>query len=292
MANSDEITILDGAMGTALRDRGVKIPDYKSSIWSALALLEAPDEVRRLHGDYIAAGADVITVNNYAVTRKLLAREGLEERLPELIQTACSLAEEARNQSSGCVKVAGSLPPLDTTYRSDLVGPFEDNLTAYREIASLLAPHVDIMQCETMTTADEARAAATAAAETGKTVWVSWTLANDGKTLRGGEDVGAALAALSDLPVGAHLFNCCATDPVTSALPGLIAATNKPTGAYCNPVRSEPPGGEPEHIPSQPMSADEYADVAAGWIALGAKIVGGCCDTDPEYIACIRQKVF
>ena len=173
MANLDDIIILDGAMGTELRARGVRVPDYKSSIWSALALIEAPDEVHRLHGDYIAAGADVITVNNYSLTRKLLAREGLEESLGQLTQTACSLAVEARDAAKRPAKIAGSLPPLDTTYRADLVGSFDDNLAAYREIADLLAPHVDMFICETMTTAEEARAAAKAAAETGKMVWVS-----------------------------------------------------------------------------------------------------------------------
>lgn len=292
MENSDSIVILDGAMGTELRARGVEVPDYKSSIWSALALIEAPDEVRRLHGDYIAAGADVITVNNYGVTRKLLKREGMEDRLPELTRTACALAARARDTAERPAKIAASLPPLDTTYRADLVGPFEDNLAAYREMAELLAPFVDMFICETMTTAEEARAAATAAAESGKDIWVSWTLAPDGKTLRGGDSVSDAFAALSDIPVAAFLFNCCSTEAVSAALPAFAAASDRPLGAYSNPVRMEPPGGEPESDPRRPISPEEYAEVAAEWVALGAGIIGGCCDTSPAYTArlCDRLK--
>ena len=291
MENSDSIVILDGAMGTELRARGVEVPDYKSSIWSALALIEAPDEVRRLHGDYITAGADVITVNNYSVTRKLLEREGMEDRLPELSQTACALANQARDAAERSVRIAASLPPLDTTYRADLVGPFEDNLATYREMAELLAPFVDMFICETMSTAEEARAAATAAAETGKDIWVSWTLAPDGKALRGGDSVSDAFAALSDVPVTAFLFNCCSTEAVTAALPAFAAASERPVGAYSNPVRLEPPGGEPEREPTRPISPDEYADVAAEWVALGAGIVGGCCDTSPAYTARLCERL-
>ena len=279
------VTVLDGAMGTALRARGVKVPDYKSSIWSALALLEAPDDIRQLHQDYIAAGADVITANNYAVTPILLAREGLEDRVDELTQTACKLASEARQNSGKDIKIAGSLPPLDTTYRADLVGSFEDNLKVYRRLAKIMAPHVDILLCETMTTAEEARAAATAGVETGKDVWVSWTLASRGNVLRGGESIEEAVRALEGLPVKAMLFNCSATNPVTDALPQLIAKTSLPVGAYCNPVLLEPEGIEPERVPKKRLDANAYAGVVSGWVNLGASIVGGCCDTDPNYIS-------
>jgi S-methylmethionine-dependent homocysteine/selenocysteine methylase len=297
VANENSVLILDGALGTELRARGVRVPDYKSSIWSALALTEAPDEVRRLHADYIKAGADVITVNNYAVTRKLLAREGMEDRLSELTLTAARLASEARNNTACAdgttskVRIAGSLGPLDTTYRADLVGSFDENLTAYREVATLLAPHVDIFICETMTTADEARAAATAAAEIGKTVWVSWTLAPQGDMLRGGESPTQALNALADLPVEAVLFNCSAGDAVDNALPGLIAAANMRVGVYANPVHTEPPGGEPEVVPTAPLDPEDYAQMALAWVRRGARLVGGCCDTSPAHIARLRSLI-
>ena len=123
----DKITILDGAMGTELRKRGVKVGGYKSSIWSAFALIEDPDAIRKLHEDYISAGAEVITVNNYAVTRRLLSREKMENRLEELTLLACDLANQARDNSKKNVSIAGSLPPLDTSYRADLVGKYEED---------------------------------------------------------------------------------------------------------------------------------------------------------------------
>lgn len=283
------ITILDGAMGTELRARGVKVPDYKSSIWSALALIEAPDAIRQLHGDYIAAGADVITANNYAVTPKLLAREGLESRVEELTLIACKLATEARQLCGKNIKIAGSLPPLNTSYRADLVGTYQDNLDVYRRLADILAPHVDILLCETMTTPQEARAAATAGAETGKQVWVSWNLAPWGGVLCGGDSIDAAVAALEGLPIKAVLFNCSATDPVTEALPHLIAKTALPVGAYCNPFMVD--GDAPGHTAQKRLSAKAYARVVSGWLDLGATIVGGCCDTNPDTISEICKTI-
>ncbi len=56
------LTCLDGAMGTEMRARGVHVPDYKSSLWSALACVEAPDAVIKLHRNYIDAGADIISL--------------------------------------------------------------------------------------------------------------------------------------------------------------------------------------------------------------------------------------
>src|SRR5215218_6943669 len=117
-----QITILDGAIGTELRARGAAVPDYRSSAWSALALVHDPDTVRQVHADYIAAGADVITVNNYAVVPKLLARVGMDDRVEALTRLACRLAREARAASGRPdVLIAGSLPPLDTTYDASLV---------------------------------------------------------------------------------------------------------------------------------------------------------------------------
>lgn len=265
---SDKITVLDGAMGTELRKRGVAVTDYKSSIWSAFAITEDPEAIINLHSDYIKAGSDIITANNYAVTRPMLSREAMADQLPEMLSTAINLALEARARSQTQigdrkVRVAASLPPLETSYRYDLVGSLEDNLASYREMVEVAAPKVDMFICETMTTAEEALAAATAGCESGKPTWVSWTLSPRHGNLRGGETIEQAVEALAGLPVAGFLFNCADCQTVTHALPTLKKLTDKPIGAYCNPVLAEPQGAaEPEHIPAAPLTAEEYADVA------------------------------
>jgi len=59
------------------------------------------------------------------------------------------------------------------------VDKFEEIEPLYREQAEVLAPHVDLLLCETMSSVDEGRAAAAAATRTGKPVWVCWTLHED-----------------------------------------------------------------------------------------------------------------
>src|SRR5579872_6402733 len=91
--NFDRPLLLDGGTGRELRRRGVPILD---TIWSANALVVAPDVVRQVHLDYIRVGADVITTNSYGVIRRDLAKEGIEDRFAELNRLAGRLAVEAR----------------------------------------------------------------------------------------------------------------------------------------------------------------------------------------------------
>lgn len=286
-----DITILDGAMGSELRARGVKVPDYKSSIWSALALVEAPAEILKLHRDYIAAGADVITTNNYSVTPLSLARENMQHRLEELTLTACSLAGDARKTAGKQISVAGSLPPLDISYRADLVGSFEDVLATYRVLANLMKPHVDFFICETMTTAVEARAAGLAASECGLPVWVAWTLDDANGDLRGGESIGEAASKLADLPISAFLINCSSARATEASLPRLCRATDNMTGAYINPFLQQPEEGDYSTTSPDFLDANAYAEQAVLWRSAGASIFGGCCGTSPSYIAAIRHRL-
>lgn len=276
-------------MGTELQARGVHVRDYKSSLWSALACMEAPEAVIRLHRDYIDAGADIITVNNYAATPVLLAREGMEDALEALSLKAAKCALAACEKAQRPVQVAGSLPPLNTTFDASLVGDFDSNLARYRRIVAVLEPHVDLYLCETLSTAEEARAAACAAQESGKPFMVSWTTERSGQTLRGGDSFVEAVRALDGFTPRAVLVNCSSCNAVTAAIRCLRALTDLPIGGYANPTLDEPEGGEPQHEISTLIGPDEYAEVARGWVADGATIIGGCCHTNPDYIAALRR---
>ena len=82
-----EKLVLDGGMGRELKRRGVPIP---KTLWSANALLVAPEAVRATHADFIRAGADVIIANNYTVVPSILEKAGIGERLEELLRMAAS----------------------------------------------------------------------------------------------------------------------------------------------------------------------------------------------------------
>ena len=59
----DNVLLLDGGTGTELRARGIHIPCHIESIWSARALLDAPQDDRQVPRAYIAAGSDLNTLN-------------------------------------------------------------------------------------------------------------------------------------------------------------------------------------------------------------------------------------
>ncbi|MCZ6867891.1 MAG: homocysteine S-methyltransferase family protein [Gammaproteobacteria bacterium] len=292
-----EVVLLDGGMGTELRARGVEVPDHITSIWSAKALVADRAAVVAVHRDYIDAGADVITINNYAVTPPLLAREGMEGDFEALTLKAVELAERARDASQRPVRIAGSLPPLETSYRPDLVRDDVEIGAVYERMAELLATRVDILLCETLSCAREAVAAARAATAFDREVWLSWTLqGNLPDRLPSGETVEEAFDAASGLPVDGYLVNCCGANFVTGAMEILRKLTDKPIGGYANSANVIPAvEGEaslaPEGVERERLDVDAYGETVKEWMNRGATIVGGCCGTRPSHIARLRQLI-
>jgi len=292
---ADKPILLDGGMGRELRFRGVNV---LTAIWSANGLITAPEIVRQVHQDYIRAGADIITTNTYGIIRRSLAKEGIEDRFNELNVLACTLAVEARQKSEPSVLIAGSLPPLAGSYRPDLVGRFDDIEPLYREQADLLAPYIDLFLCETMSSAAEGRAAASAACQTGKPVWVAWTLHEDRSgRLRSGETIGEAVEVLSDLPVSGFLANCCAPESIAKALPQLSKTDVAYFGGYANTFEPVPEDwkleGDKQTDGFLDLRSDldpaAYAGHVSRWLEAGATVVGGCCGTGPAHIAKIKE---
>jgi len=190
------------------------------------------------------------------------------------------------------VRIAGSLPPLAESYRPDRVGPFDENVKHYKTIARSIAPFVDVLVAETMSTADEARAAVTAAAETGLPIWVSWTLDENVPVLRSGESLENAFNAVSEV-VGANLeaclFNCTSPEICTVAMPMLRKlAPNLKIGAYANGFVTAA-SGSGEYRDLSPK--EYYEEFASKWVDSGATIVGGCCGIFPPHIEELEERI-
>ena len=294
------ITLLDGGMGQELCNRSSK-PIHAE--WGGWVMRHEPHLVQELHEDYLRAGASVITLNNYATTPRVGEDSHGQTRDFEGEQnTAIELARAARDAAvdGHRAKIAGSLPPLSWSYRPGLVEVFERNLADYRKIVAVGKDHVDLFICETMSTAEEARAAATASCESGKPVWVSWTLAEtlaeDGfARLRSGETINEAIAALNGLDVQALLVNCSTPEVSSVAMPEL-ARDGRPFGAYANAFSHDlsqyGPGQTVEKIENRTdLDPPAYAAHVKKWVEAGATIVGGCCQTDPSHIAEIKRQL-
>ena len=288
------LIIGDGAMGTELRRRGVEVPSHVESIWSALALKEATSIVEEIHIDYIEAGSDYITTNNYAVTRPILSRDNLDNELESLTIKSIEIAKAALSKTKReDVKILGSLPPLETSYRADLILKEEEMNKQYSEIANILKDKVDIIICETMASALEAKCALKAALETNMPVWVSWTLHGDVRnTLPSGETLNQAFIELNGLEPDAYLVNCCAANLVTPSIKALKELTDIPIGGYANAENvaldtenSNLKFAAERHWNSAiEINEKAYLEEARLWIKEGASIIGGCCRTTPSYI--------
>ncbi len=288
------VVLMDGGMGQELRRRGIKGANI---LWSAYALVTAPEVVSDIHRDYIKAGAQIITTNTYSTIRRRLEDAAIGDSFERLNIAAGKLAMAARDECNPETLIAGSLPPLQGSYRPDLVEEFDTIEPFYREQAEILAPYVDFFLCETMSSSTEARAAATGAASTGKPVWVSWTLHDGGSNLlRSGETIPKAHAALKDVPVSGFLANCSSPESISAAMSELSHLGNFPVGGYANAFAGIPKNWSLTSDAAmsgvrEDLTPQVYAEYAQKWIASGARIVGGCCEVGPEHIAHLNQVI-
>jgi S-methylmethionine-dependent homocysteine/selenocysteine methylase len=292
----NQTLVLDGAMGTELQRRGV---DTGLPLWSARALLTAPETVLRIHREYAEAGADILTANTFRTTPRTLMKEGFEslragspratspsDRAEDLTALAVALARKAAEEVAGrTVLVAGSLAPLEDCYRPDLVPSDRELEEEHRAQAVRLArAGVDFILLETMGTIREAVAAAVAARETGNEVAVSFICGKNGKLL-GGEALNDAVRVLARLKPAVLSLNCVPLDWVEPALEALASAWPGPRAVYAN-------AGRPEDLDSGEITTAvtpaEYAVHAKDWLETGVRIVGGCCGTAPDHVRALR----
>jgi S-methylmethionine-dependent homocysteine/selenocysteine methylase len=277
--------LLDGALGTELEARGVACA---LPLWSANALVSGIESLRLLHREYCAAGVDLLTTDTFRTTGRAFRGAGLPDRSAELTALAVRLAQEAARDVGGrTVLVGGSIGPLEDCYRPDLV-PRDGELRAeHAEHAARLAEAgVDVLMLETIGTIREGVIALEEALATGLETTISF-LCRGGR-LYGGEGIAEAVTAVSRLGPSALLVNCLPPAEVEPLLGRISRLSDLPLGAYANVGR---PGEELAGGLVRAIGAEAYATTAAGWIRAGARIIGGCCGTNPGDIRLIREKL-
>jgi len=283
---------------------------FRQPEWSALALMEAPEFVSRVHRKYIAAGADVITTNSYAVVPFHIGPERFASGGAALAQLAGQLARSAADSAGRRVWVAGSLPPVCGSYRPDLF----DAVVARPVLETLrgaLEPYVNVWLSETVSSRAEMELMHEILSVSDKPWWVSYTLNDDTATdepcLRSGEAVGAAVVHAARLGASAVLFNCCQPEVIGDALTAArqsLAAEPGPDGSPEGLTRSVLLGAYANAFGPQSHTAEanaglsdirrdlgpaEYLAWTRRWLASGAGILGGCCGVGPEHIEMMRE---
>ena len=104
MLEDRRIHVIDGAMGTVLYSRGV----FVNVCYDAL-VLDEPDMVRRVHADYVRAGAELLETNTFGANPIKLSAHGLDERT---VQNNRHAAKLAMGGAAGRALVLGSIGPL------------------------------------------------------------------------------------------------------------------------------------------------------------------------------------
>jgi len=289
-----DIVLLDGGMGQELIRRS---PDDVTWLWGAVVMRDHPHLVQGLHEDFLRAGATVLTLNTYSLTRPRLALKDADALFEPMMVAAGELAVAAVDALGADAAIAGGLPPLVGSYSPDSVLPVDEAARHFAEIVAHQTDYVDYFICETMSSIREAQGALAGAATAGKPIWLAFTTHDeDGTRLRSGELLADAVGAIRDAPhLAAILVNCMRPEAGAQSMP-ILAQGGLPYGAYANGftriVPSYKPGSTVSELETRTdLTPDAYADFAMGWVEAGATIVGGCCEVGPAHIAVLAQRL-
>ncbi|MEP0073055.1 MAG: homocysteine S-methyltransferase family protein [Marinomonas sp.] len=299
-SNLSNLTLLDGGIGRELKRIGAP---FSQPLWSAQALMEAPDFVAQAHQNFIDAGAEIITVNSYACVPFHLGDALYQEQGATLAKQAAVIAKEVASKAIQSVQVAGALPPPLGSYRPDLFEPQQahDILTTLYEAQD---EQVDLWIAETISSIEEASAISHVLKDSIKPCYYAFTLSDEigeTATLRSGELVTDAVETLLK---EAHLrgktdgifFNCSIPEVMEQAIFDTKSVLEKHAktlniGAYANSFKPIVQGHEANlNIQSsRGLTPEEYLIFAKQWYNAGANIIGGCCGIEPSHIKALQE---
>ncbi|NTW87234.1 MAG: bifunctional homocysteine S-methyltransferase/methylenetetrahydrofolate reductase [Holophagaceae bacterium] len=279
--DAGECFLFDGSTATALHDRGITLQRSFEE-----CNLKTPDLLLAIHGEFLAAGAQVLTTNTWGANRLKLAARGLEDQLAEINREGVALARKAVTQQGAVAWVAGCIGPLGV--RIEPWGPtsFEEARTCFREQAAvLIEAGVDLMVLEAFEDLHEIQQAMLAVQELSDLPIAALMTPNEeGQALFGAEPEwfikqidtwGADLVGL----IGGN-----GPAPQLRLLERLMAVTTKPIVLQPNP-------GMPRMVDGRLIygATPEYLGEFAGRaLAAGARAVGGCSGTTPAHIRAMR----
>ncbi len=280
------ITLLDGATGTELERRGFPLT---GAAWSALALIENPDLVLKIHLDYLQAGCDVITTNSFRTTKRALVKSGFENKAQELTQLSVKLAKEAIASACKPAFIAGSIAPLEDCFEPQKSPENSDD--EFLEFAEWLTESgCDLLLLETMNNIREIRSAIKAVQKCQIPYWLSVNPANNNyEQLLSGEQVLECLRIAQGEGANAFLVNCAGMAVIENSIK--MISEFSPTisfGGYANNgIQIE--NGIWDF--SQSVSHRQFASHCVKLAEMGATKIGGCCGMTPEHLHAAAQEL-
>lgn len=275
------ILIHDGSKGYLLQRMGLKGGEC-GEFWN----LTNQDAVRGVHRAYLEAGSDVLQTNTFPGNRIHLEKFGLGDKTCEINYWGARLAKEVAGNRAF---VSASIGPAGSLFEPLGELTFENACEIYREqVEALVEGGADIINFETFTDLAELRAAYIAARDvTDLPVICSLAFENSGRTLMG-TDPFTAVSVLKSM--GADMVGAnCSFGP--EHMEGIIESMFKAGGGY---LSVKPNAGLPSvsgNVVTYHESPERFAELSAEFANYGARLIGGCCGTTPEFISKLKEKL-
>lgn len=281
--------LIDGGLSTALEEMG---HDLSDRLWSARLLADDPAAIGDAHAAFVDAGAEVVITASYQASIAGFVGHGMAETDAErLIGDATSIALTA---VAGRAMVAASVGPYGAVLGdgSEYRGDYGLSVAQLRDWHSrrwqlLVDSKPDILAVETIPCLAEVEALIPLIEGSGIETWVCVSCGPSGNTSAGDDvaDVARALRGVSN--VVAVGVNCTRPPDVREAIEGL-ASSGLPMIAYPNLGRTWDPGARGWTGDSSEWLTGPLVD---DWLAMGVRIIGGCCGTAPSDIRRLAARV-
>jgi 5-methyltetrahydrofolate--homocysteine methyltransferase len=266
--------VIDGAMGTQLMERGIRPEDCFDAV-----NIKQPEIVATVHKAYVDAGADIIETNTFGANRVKLADYGLDKKVKEINVAAAQLAKKVIGQKGF---VCGSIGPLGKMIEPLGEITFDQAYEAFAEQAKALADGgADVISLETISDLQEMRAGVIAVKNETKLPVIASLTYDEGEKTIYGTTPEVAVAVLEPLGIDVISANC------SLGPEGLLKVAKRLLAVARVPVMVMPNAGMPELIGNKAvykMTPEKFGSFAAKFAAMGVRIIGGCCGTDPRHI--------
>lgn len=280
------VLLADGATGTNFFKKGLESGEAPE-LWN----IAEQDKVAWLHSSFIEAGADIVLTNSFGGTRHRLKLHNAQDKVFELNKAAAQIAVAEAKKASRSIIIGGSIGPTGELLKPLGELDFDGAVSAFKEqIKGLKAGGVDVVWIETMSAADEMRAAAKAAQECDMDYVITASFDTAGKTMMGLDpaDMGETVATFGALPV-AYGANCgVGASDLLAAVLSMIKA--KPDAVIVAKANCGIPKFQGDKVvySGTPDLMSDYVRLA---INAGVRIIGGCCGTSPEHLAAMRASL-
>ena len=273
-----KLYFFDGAMGTMLQSRGLKLREIPESL-----NITNPEIIKSIHREYLEAGADFITANTFGANRFKLAKSGYSVR--DIITSGLALVREVAGNNAHTVLDIGPtgrvMAPLGDTSFSEVYDAVAEMVIAGKDMC-------DVILLETFTDLYELKAAVLAARENSDLpIFATMSFEESGKTFFGAS-VETMTATLEGLGINALGVNC-SLGPVQ-----LVPIVERICSLSHIPVMVQPNAGLPvmrDGVSHYDVTPEEFAEVSRKFARSGVSIFGGCCGTTPEHIRRMKAAV-